>query len=177
MRCLKEDPISIVVGDNALPIKALFDRNISLNLSISRLDDLTRNLKSARFNLAADFNKTVNGEIKEEKPTGIDAFQHMESFQKINCVRSCAWKLSSGIIPFGDVSHFLDFRPSEYGVVTRMPECSFSSLTAEPSLHTQVNFVLNPKLYYADPLESVLKTQRSKETLEAVGITENTLSS
>ena len=62
MRCLKEAPINTAVGDSSLPIKALFDRNINLNLSISRLDDLTRNLKSPEFKLAADFDKTVNRE-------------------------------------------------------------------------------------------------------------------
>ena len=42
-RCLKEALINITVDHNSLPIKALFDCNIKLNLSISRLDDLTRN--------------------------------------------------------------------------------------------------------------------------------------
>ena len=64
-----------------------------------------------------------------------------------------------------------------------MPESSFSVLAAEPSLHTQVNFVLNPKPYYADPLESIfehLAVERNLDrmfSLEDVGITENTLSS
>ena len=66
MRCLKEAPIDIAVGDNSLPIKALFDSNINLNLSISRLNDLARNLNSAVFKLVADFDKPVNGEIKVE---------------------------------------------------------------------------------------------------------------
>ena len=47
MQCLKEASINIAVDDNSLFIKALFDCNINLNLPISRLDDLTRNLKSA----------------------------------------------------------------------------------------------------------------------------------
>ena len=72
----------------------------------------------------------------------------MESFQKINCMRGCAWKLSSSIVSFGDVSHFLDFRRPECAVVTRIPECGFSSLAMELSRHTQVNFVLNSKPYY-----------------------------
>ena len=42
MRGLMEAPINIAVGDNSLSIKALFDRNINLNLLISRLEDLTR---------------------------------------------------------------------------------------------------------------------------------------
>ena len=62
MRGPKEVLINILLGDNPLPIKALFDCNINLNLPISRLDDLTRNLKLAGFKLAADFDKTVNGE-------------------------------------------------------------------------------------------------------------------
>ena len=57
---------------NYLLIKALFYRNINLNLPISRQDDLTRNLKSAGFKLTADFDKTVNGEIKVEGLIGID---------------------------------------------------------------------------------------------------------
>ena len=60
---------------------------------ISRLDDLIKDLKSAEFEFAADFDKTTNGEIKVEGLIGIDTIQHMESFQKINCML--------GIIPFG----------------------------------------------------------------------------
>ena len=86
MRCLKEASINIAVGDNSLPVQVLFDRKINLNLPISGLDDLTSNLKSAVFKLAADFDKTVNGEIKVEGLIGINAIQHMESFQKINCM-------------------------------------------------------------------------------------------
>ena len=97
MQCLKEAPINIAVGDNSLSIKTLFDCNINLNLFITRLDDLTKNLKSA--------------EIKEDGPISIDAFQHMESFQKINFMPGCAWKLSSGILPFGNVFHFLKKLP------------------------------------------------------------------
>ena len=183
IQCLKEASINIAVGDNSLPIKVLFDHKTNLNLPISRLDDLTRNLKSAVFKLAADFDKTVNGEIKVEGLIGINAIQHMESFQKINCMWGCAWKLSSGIIPFGDVSHFLDFRPPEFAVVTLMLESSFSALASEPSLHTQVNSVLNPKPYYADSLEIVFENQPVERNLdcmfflETVGTTENTLSS
>ena len=86
IRCLKEAPINIAVGDNSLPIKALFDCNINLKLPISRPDDLTRNIKSVGFNLADDFDKTVNGKIKVEGLISIDAIQYMESFQKINCI-------------------------------------------------------------------------------------------
>ena len=98
-------------------------------------------------------------------------------------MRGCAWKLSSGIVPFGDISHFLDFRPPECAVVTRIPECSFRAFDTEPSLHTQVNFVLNPKPHYADPLESVFEdpvVERNIDRMfsfEAVGITENNLNS
>ena len=81
----------------------------------------------------------------------------MESFRKINCMRGCAWKLSSGIVPFGNVSHFFGLRRPECAVVTRMAECSFSALVAESSLPTQLNFVLKPKPYYADPLKSVFE--------------------
>ena len=82
MRCLKESPINFAVGDNSLSIKTLFDRNINLNLPISRLDDLTINLKSAGFKLATDFDKTVNGENKVDGLICIDDIQHMESFKK-----------------------------------------------------------------------------------------------
>ena len=64
-----------------------------------------------------------------------------------------------------------------------MLESSFSALASEPSLHTQVNSVLNPKPYYADLLEIVFEDQAVERNLdcmfflEAVGITENTLSS
>ena len=64
-----------------------------------------------------------------------------------------------------------------------MPEYSFSTLVAESSLHTQVNFALNPKSYYADPLESVFEDLVCEKNLdrmfsfEALRITENTLSS
>ena len=98
-------------------------------------------------------------------------------------MRGCVWKLSSGIVPFVDVSHFLDFRPPKSAVVTRMPEYSFTELAEEPSFHTQVDFVLNPKPYYANSLESVFEdpaVERNLDrmfSLEAVGITENTLSS
>ena len=64
-----------------------------------------------------------------------------------------------------------------------MPDCSFSALATEPSLHTQVNFVLNPKPYNADSLESIFEdpaVERNLDclfSLKAVRITENTLSS
>ena len=82
MRCLKEAPINIAAEDNPLPIKGLLDRNINLDLPISWLDDLTIDLKSARFKLVADFYKTFNGEIKGQGFIDVDAIQDMESFQK-----------------------------------------------------------------------------------------------
>ena len=91
----------------------------------------------------------------------------MESFQKIECLRVWAWKLFSGIDLFVDDSHFLDFRSPECAVMTRMLECSFSALAVEPSLHTQVNFVLNPKHYYADPLASIFEGPSVKRVLIA----------
>ena len=53
----KGNPINITASDNSLLIKPLFDRYVNLNLPISELDDLTRNLKSAVFKLADDFDK------------------------------------------------------------------------------------------------------------------------
>ena len=44
------------------------------------------------------------------------------------------------------MSHIsLDFRSPKTVISTRTSECSFSGLSAEPSLHTKENFVLNPK--------------------------------
>ena len=74
--------------------------------------------------------------------------------------------LSCASIPFGDVSHFFYFCPLECTVVTQIPECSFSVLAVEHSLHTQVNFVLNTKPYYADPLESVFEKLAVERNLD-----------
>ena len=64
-----------------------------------------------------------------------------------------------------------------------MLKCNFSALAAEPTLHTQMNFVLNLKSYYADSLESVFEDLAVEKNIdrmfyvEAVWITKNTLSS
>ena len=65
-RYLKESLISITMGGNSLPCKALFNRNINLNLPISRLADLIRNFKATEFKLAADFDKVLYMVIRVE---------------------------------------------------------------------------------------------------------------
>ena len=67
---------------------------------------------STGFELTADFDKVVNGAIRVE---GLRHRCH-QAHGKVNCMRGCAKKFSSGIVPFGDVFHFLDFRSPESAV-------------------------------------------------------------
>ena len=123
---------------DSIDISSLFTQRLhqNLNLPISRLADLIKNFKTTGVELAADFDKVLNGAIQVEELTVIDAIQYMESFQKVNCMQDCAWKIFSGIIPFGDVSHFLDFLSSKTAISTKTSECSFSALFTESSFNT-----------------------------------------
>ena len=178
---LKEVNLDVFVAPSKhYAMLMLIDDQFDISFDVKGLGQAVNNLKSSGHILAADYEAdsdlvTVHGLI------GVDVIQNLKQVKMINCMNGSAWKVSnsSGIIPFGNIQHFLYPSQIEAAKLSK-PSSNFNTLVAKykcPS--TLVNFVLEPKLSYDDPFESFfdesLVERRVDKMLscDSLGINEN----
>ena len=151
---LSEVNLDVFVGSyKHYAMLMLIDDEFDISFDVKGLRQAVTNLKSSGHTLAADFDPnsdlvTVHGLI------GVDVIQFLKQVRMINCMNGSAWRVSKGIIPFGNIQHFLHSSQIE---ATRLSKSfnNFNTLVSKykcPS--TSINFVLEPKLSYDDPYES-----------------------
>ena len=168
-KTLGEMPVSIQLGNNTIPSNILVDEGLSLDFAVRHLPEAIQALRVAGYRLAADFSQIQGSTVKVDGLIGVDLIQYMEPLCQISCMKGVAWRISSGIIPFGDVASFLPpvrSKATENGP----PENSFSTMITphNTSLNTMINFVLNPQPCHPDPLEGTFKSSSVERKLEAM---------
>ena len=153
---LKEVNLDVFVGSSKhYAMLMLIDDQFDISFDVKGLGQAVKNLKSNGHTLAADYEAdsdlvTVHGLI------GVDIIQFLKQVHMINCMNGSAWKVSDsrGIIPFGNIQHFL--YPSQIKATNLSNSVNnYNTIISKykcPS--TLVNFVLEPKNSYDDPLES-----------------------
>ena len=94
----------------------------------------------------------------------------MKNVKIVNCMKGSAWMFPSGIAPFGNSRHFLHknqirpvgnkkVKPLEndyYTIISNYSHCPVS----------RVNFVLNPKKSYSDPMRELFDKSLLERNLE-----------
>jgi len=163
-----ETAVTVELGDKKFVIPFLINDSFHLTLNINGLKESHANISKyhdLHDHLTTD-EVVLNGLI------GVDVLQCLEKLELVSCMNGAAFKLSTGLIPFGNVDSFLtrkqlqDKYASEYSDV-------YSSSSAI------VNLVLNPVKINFDPVGSVLKDSSVDDrldnmfSLESLGIVED----
>lgn len=156
----------------------LVDDQFDISLNVKGLKLALNNLRKEGYDLAANFDDSdtlsVHGLI------GVDIIQFLGQMQMFNCMNGSAWRVSSGVIPFGNINNYLHHSQIVPVKPSRITNNNFNSIMSShkcPS--TLVNFVLEPKLSYDDPFETFfddsLVERRIDKMLscESLGIDEN----
>ena len=162
--------ISLNLSDNCsdfqLPVMA--DDNFHLNFKIEFLDQALSNLQT-KFNLA-DFEHEGDC-VNLEGLLGVDVIQFFPKFEVIKCMNGSAFSYASGIIPFGNIDHFL----SKDQLLRKYQNFEKDQKISE----SVINFVLNPPQSYFDPISAVSNNSMVEHKLdnlfnvESLGITED----
>ena len=152
---LSEVNLDVFVGSSKhYAMLMLIDDQFDISFDVRGLGQAVTNLKSNGHILAADL-KTDSDLVTVHGLIGVDVIQFLKQVRMINCMNGSAWRVSKGIIPFGNVEHFLHSSQIESIKFSRKSVNNFNTLVSKykcPS--TFVNFVLEPKLSYDDPFES-----------------------
>ena len=156
----------------------LVDDQFDISFNVPGLSLALNNLKALGHKLAADFNDkdlvSVHGLI------GVDIVQHLKQMQMVKCMDGSVIWISSGIAPIGDIRKFLYPSQIESLKSCEVAHNNFNSiLSMYPCQPTLVNFVLEPKLSYDDPLESFFDDSSVERRVDkmlscdSLGIVEN----
>ena len=129
----------------------LVDNQFDISFKVRGLGQAVSNIKAKRHRLAAEYDGdcvTVHGLI------GVDIIQYLKPNQMIDCLNGSAWRLSQGIIPFGNINNFL-YADQRTQISAGTQLNNFVDIVNKfecPS--TFVNFLMDPKQSYEDPYES-----------------------
>ena len=176
-RSFKECMIDVgIPGRKALPLPMLIDKDFDIQLHVTDLPLAVANITAEGFKLADPFIAEHGEVINVQGLLGVDIIQFFPNMQKVSCMNGSAWMLDTGIVPFGNVMHFL--KPSQIARSTEpfstVNDCTTTSikfveaveLYGSEDASTYVNFVLEPKKTYFTPLEESFPDSLIEQGLE-----------
>ena len=169
-RPLKETTLVIgVPGNRKLPLPVLATAGFKLSFRVSQLDVAWSNLTAAGINLAESDLASNGEELEVQGLIGVDIIQFFSECKLVPCMMGSAWKVPTGIVPFGNIIHFLHC--DQVIPVSRYvkEDVNFSQVVSPyekdvPS--TLVNFVLQPRKSYFSPLETLFPESAVEQGLE-----------
>ena len=161
-----------IPGGRKQPVAILANPHFSISLKVSQLNVAVNNITQEGYALA-DSSLAVDGEsIPILGLVGVDILQFIPNLHISKCMLGSAWSTPLGIVPFGNVMHFL--HPNQVTPISSPDLVSKSSkleyhnvvscLNDTPMTH--VNFVLSPKKSYFSPLESLFPDSFVEQGLE-----------
>ena len=161
-----------IPGGRKQPIAMLADPQFNISLNVSQLDVAVNNIVQEGYTLAEPTLATNGESIPIQGLVGVDILQFIPNLHISKCMLGSAWSTPSGIVPFGNVLHFLhpnQVTPiSSHDLITERPALDYrnvvSSLNDTPVTH--VNFVLSPKKSYFSSLESLFPDSSVEQGLE-----------
>ena len=89
---------------NVVPI--LVDEDFDLDIKVRNLNVAVNNLKNSKIKLAAEF-ENASDTISVHGLVGSDILQFIEEMRVIKCLNGSAFAIAAGLIPYGNISHFL----------------------------------------------------------------------
>ena len=120
-----------------------------------------------------------SNDIRVHGLIGIDFIQFIKPMKVVDCMNGVAYEVAQGLIPFGNVDHFLhksQIKPVIYPPKSHNYNTIMNKYSTCPT--TLVNFVMNPKHSYYDPLSEVFDESNVERNIdkmfscESLGIAE-----
>ena len=127
---------------NVVPI--LVDKDFDLDIKIRNLDVAINNLKNSKVKLAAEF-EDASDTISIHGLVGSDILQFIEEMRVVKCLNGSAFEIATGLIPYGNISHFLFSNKIETQNLAKI-ENNFKTIVSRAKcspLH--LNLALEPK--------------------------------
>ena len=162
-----------IPGYKSLPLPVLIDNEFDISIRVSDLPLAVDNIEMEGFKLA---DPTIGREgevIKLQGLLGVNIIQFITKMEKIRCLNGTAWLLSTGIVPFGNVKHFLkpDQLTSVESNASLVQNTCINFIDAvdcfgKSETSSQVNFVMEPKKTYFSPLEDTFTDSSVEHGLE-----------
>ena len=97
----------------------LIDNSFGVDMNVRGFKESISNISKLNYKLAANYHEPIHGLI------GADVIQFIKELKIIDCMHGSAFSVHTGVIPFGDTTHFL--YPGQVPVV-------------KPKLKSEVNF-------------------------------------
>ena len=142
----------------------LIDSQFNVDLKVRGLNEAIQNIKDKNYKLATEFSEPILGLI------GADVIQFIKELKVVQCMSGSAFSVTTGIVPFGDTTHFLypGQVPIEAPNLSRKMEINFKTIINElPILSEEsINFCLNPKQSYEDPAASFFEESSVERNID-----------
>ena len=179
-KILREVNLDVFVGPSKhFGTLILVDDQFDISFDIRGFSQAVKKIKSNNLTLAADFEADTDT-VSVQGLVGVDIIQFLKQTQMVNCLNGTAWSTPKGIIPFGNVKHFLYPSQIEHVKKSSLSHNNFSTIVSKHKCKsTFVNFVLDPKHSYDDPFhnffdDSMVERRVDKMlTCDSLGIDEN----
>ena len=166
---LKEITLEIEISPKKqIPLPLLVDDEFCIKFCIDGLQKALCNFKKFNVNLSANFGD--KDEVHVDGLLGIDIINLLEPFNHERLFNGKAFNVFNGLVPYGNIESFLfpnqvklnehnNFVDSSYNynhIIENLPKIN----------ETQLNFILNPKKTYADPLSSFFDESLIERNIE-----------
>ena len=150
--------------NKTLSLSFLVDDEFCISFEILNLRKALSNFNKLNYKLSAEFeNSDV---VSVQGLLGTDMIQFMSPINSIDIMNGTAFKLFSGIVPFGNIDSFL--YPKQVTPVKTINSLSYQTIINKYSSanETQLNFALNPKTSYPDLLSEQIVESQVERKLE-----------
>ena len=138
----------------------LIDKEFNIQLNMPQYVVVISNLACIGVPLAVQYEGGLPPEIVEiDRLMGADVLQNLSMTRTVECMKGIAWEFPNGLVRNGDANNFLfprqisvipsfsSSKPDTFNnynhIISRYAKCS----------ETHVNFVMNHKSSYPDPLQ------------------------
>ena len=159
--------------------KVLIDKEFHIQLNMPEYVEVISNLACKGVPLAVQYEGGLPPEIVEINGLmGADVLQNLSMTRTVECMKGIAWEFPNGLVPYGDANNFLfprqisvlpnfsSSRPDTFNnynhIISRYAKCP----------ETHVNFVMNPKSSYPDPLQCLFPESSVERNLDMMFQTE-----
>ena len=157
-RSFSEYSLSLDLSDGQGPFNMpiLIDNEFDLTYEVEFLTQALENLRQ-NYKLADDSLGSNSNSIRIDGILGTDVLQYFSKLELVNCMQGQAFKVNSGLIPFGSIELFL---------TNEQNRKNYECLNANSNLNQLVNFVTNPVAAYSDSIGDVITDSQIEGNLE-----------
>ena len=149
-KALKEVELTVLNEKNNITTSFFVDDDFGMDFKFEGFSKVLRNLANLKFKFA--FTHNFSDHVQVQGLIGVDLIQYMVGAKLIECMGGAAIKFPSGIAPLGSSEAFL--YPRQIAPVESENSNDFDTMVNRHSdcPSTLINFVMEPKASYPDPL-------------------------